>query len=156
MNYDIITNCNRCGGDMCYKQEISPEITLKMCLSCGFQCNTLMKKDSKFYNEQMEILPELHKELSYEDEEGSVWIPSTLQVEGKGMVFADGTSKDNWVWAAAKDVKVQDDEKEKYNNKEWRTDMTTAKRYNEEDYIEALDYLGLLTPENLGLKNNDN
>ena len=53
MNYDEIIICPKSGGDLCYKIEISKEITNYLSLSCGFWTNTLMVKGSEFYNEQI-------------------------------------------------------------------------------------------------------
>jgi hypothetical protein len=68
MKADDLTTCSRCGGDACYKQEVTNEITTYSCFGCGFQSNSLMKKNGDFLNEQIEVLPELYKELMFEDE----------------------------------------------------------------------------------------
>ncbi len=101
--------------------------------------------------EQMEILPELYKDLKHEDEKGQVWFPSTVNLPKKGMVFANGANSKNWKWSAVKSVKVKDEEKEKYpipgkKNKyyENRMDMTTIKMFKERDFIDALSYIGVL------------
>ena len=57
--YDEIIQCPKSGGDLCYKIEVSKDITQYMSLSCGFMTNTLMKVDTDFYKEQMVLLPEL-------------------------------------------------------------------------------------------------
>ena len=91
MNFDELIQCTRCGSDACYRQEVTKDITLEMCYGCGFISNSLLKPDSKFLKEQMEVLPELYKSLLDEEEEtGKIWMPSTINVEEKGMVFADG------------------------------------------------------------------
>jgi hypothetical protein len=45
------------------------------------------------------------------------------------MVFAEGTSKTDWKWAAVK-------------SKNSKPDMTTKKEFDEGDFMEALDYIG--------------
>ena len=35
-----------------------------MCYGCGFTTNTLMEPNSEFLNEQLEVLPEIYKDLS--------------------------------------------------------------------------------------------
>ena len=67
MQYDEIINCPKSGGDLCYKVEISKDITNFLSLSCGFWTNTLMKDGSDFYTQQIEVLPELYKDLAWED-----------------------------------------------------------------------------------------
>ena len=145
MNFDELKECSRCGSDACYVQEVTKEITLEMCYGCGFISNSLMKQGNDFFKEQMEVLPELYKVLLDEEEDtGKIWMPSTINVEDKGMVFADGTARDNWRWGAVKVVPVAEEESEKYKGKKYRPDMSTIKHYEERDYMEALSYIGVL------------
>ena len=149
---DNLVKCDRCGSDACYVQEVNNEIKNYQCYGCGFITNSLLKKDSRFFEEQMELLPNLYKELMGEAEDGKIWMPSTVNQPEKGMIFANGKSSDNWKWAAVLAVPVTEEEKEKYPipNKEgeyykWRMDMSTMKEFDEKDYIEALDYIGIFS-----------
>jgi hypothetical protein len=151
---DNLVKCDRCGSDACYVQEVNSEIKNYQCYGCGFITNSLLKKDTRFFDEQMELLPNLYKELMGEDEEGKVWMPSTVNMPTKGMIFANGKNSLNWKWAAVLAVPVKEEEKEKYPNPhkegefyEWRMDMDTIKEFEEKDYIEALDYIGIFTAE---------
>lgn len=146
---DNLVICDRCGSDACYKQEINLDINLYWCYGCGFTSNTAMKVDSEFLKEQMEILPELYKSLMVEDETGKIWMPSMVNIPDKGMVFTDGTGSTNWRWAAVLATAVKEEEKEKFKLKsggyaEWKMDMSTIKHFNENDYMEALSYIGIL------------
>lgn len=146
---DNLVICDRCGSDACYKQEVNLDINLYWCYGCGFTSNTAMKTDSEFLKEQMEILPELYKSLMVEDEAGKIWMPSMVNIPDKGMVFADGTGSTNWRWAAVLATAVKEEEKEKFKLKsggyaEWKMDMSTIKHFNENDYMEALSYIGIL------------
>lgn len=145
---DNLTVCERCDGDACYVQEINSTITNYMCYSCGFITNTLMTSGSVFLQAQSEILPELYKDLFYTDAKGKVWMPNMVNQPSKGMIFANGTSKEDWKWTAVKAVKIQEDQKKKYpipgkkdQYYEWRMDMSTQKHFSEKNFIEALDYL---------------
>lgn len=147
---DKLSICNRCGSDACYIQEVNQDIKNYQCMGCGFVTNSLMKRDSQFFEEQMELLPNLYKELMGEDEEGLIWMPATINLPSQGMVFANGTSVENWKWAAVQSVPVKDEEKEKYpipgkkgEFYEQRMDMDTLKEFGEKDFIEALDYIGI-------------
>jgi len=78
-------------------------------------------------------------------------MPSMINLPDNGMVFANGTSKSDWGWAAGIAVPVKEEEKEKYpipNQKgkfyEWRMDMTTLKMFHEFEYMEALSYISIL------------
>lgn len=145
MNFDNLIECSRCESDASYVQEITSEIKIEMCMGCGFQSHTLMKPGSEFFVEQLALLPDLYKSLMEEEEEtGKVWMPSFINIEEKGMVFADGTGRDNWRWAGVKSVPVSKEEKEKYKNAKYRADMTTIKHFKERDFIEALSYIGVL------------
>ncbi len=145
-----ICPCQR-QSDACYIQEVSSEIKNYMCYGCGFISNSLMKEGERFYEEQIEILPELYKDLFWTDEDGKIWMPSVVNEPTKGMVFANGASVSNWSWGAVKAVPVKEEEKEKYpipNKKgeyyQFRMDMTTLKSFDKFEFIDALEYINVL------------
>jgi hypothetical protein len=148
---DNLINCSRCGSDACYVEEVNQDIKTYFCYGCGFQTNSLLKEGETFYEEQIKILPELYKDLLSKDDNGIVWMPTTINLPQQGMIFANGPSKTEWGWAAVKAVPVLEEEKEKYPipNKEgeyyeWRMDMTSLQMFSERDFIEALSYIGVL------------
>ena len=145
---DNLTTCDRCGSDACYVQEVNQDVKLHFCYGCGFQANTAMKRDSEFLQQQMEVLPELYKELMGEDENGTIWMPSVVNIPEKGMVFADGSNGQNWRWAAVKATLMSEEEKTKFKKKgkeyDYKMDMTTITHYPERDFMEALSYIGVL------------
>ena len=148
---DKLTICERCGGDACYVQEVNNEIKNYMCYGCGFITNSLMKKGEEFFETQMETLPDLYKELMGEDKSGKIWMPNTVNIPNKGMVFADGTGAQNWRWAAVKAVLMDEEEKAKFADKgkdfEYKMDMENIQHYPEKDFIEALDFIGVFENE---------
>jgi hypothetical protein len=145
---DNLNTCNRCGSDACYVQEVNQDVKLYFCYGCGFQANTAMKRDSEFLQQQMEVLPELYKELMGEDENGTIWMPSVVNIPDKGMVFADGPNGQQWQWAAVKATLMSEEEKTKFKSKgkeyDYKMDMTTLQHFSERDFIEALTYIGVL------------
>jgi hypothetical protein len=145
---DNLTTCDRCGSDACYVQEVNQDVKLHFCYGCGFQANTAMKRDSEFLQQQMEVLPELYKELLGEDENGTIWMPSVVNLPDKGMVFADGPNGQQWQWAAVKATLMSEEEKTKFKEKgkeyDYKMDMTTLKHFSEREFIEALTYIGVL------------
>jgi hypothetical protein len=149
---DKIIVCPKSGGDLCYETQVTPEITNWMSLSCGYWTNSLMKEGSEFYNEQMSTLPELYKDLAWKDESTElVWLPQTINEPQKGMIFANGATSKEWKWSAVKAVPVTEEEKEKYpipkqpgKFYEWRMDMNTIQHFNEREFIDALEYIGLI------------
>ena len=145
---DNLTICPRCGSDACYVQEVNHEIKNYMCYGCGFITNSLMKKGEEFFESQMETLPELYKELMGEDEDtGLIWMPNTINLPNKGMVFADGKNGSNWAWAAGKAIPMPEKEQEKFKEKgknfKFKMDMENMKHYPESDFMEALEYIGV-------------
>ena len=148
---DNLTICAKCGSDACYVDEVNQDIKTYFCYGCGFQTNSLMKEGDVFFERQLEVLPELYKDLLNKDDDGHIWMPTTVNVPEKGMIFANGSSKNQWNWAAVKAVPVTKEEVEKYpipgkkgEYYSWRRDMTTLKEFNERDFIEALSYIGII------------
>ena len=149
---DKIIMCPKSGGDLCYETQVTPEITNWMSLSCGYWTNSLMKEGSEFYNEQMETLPELYKDLAWKDESTElVWLPQTINEPQKGMIFANGTNAKEWKWSAVKSIPVTEEEKSKYpipkqpgKFYEYRMDMSTMQHFDEREFIDALEYIGLI------------
>ena len=148
---DNLINCTRCGSDACYVEEVNQDIKTYFCYGCGFQTNSLMKVGESFYEEQINILPELYKDLMVEDQDGKVWMPSTVNLPQQGMIFANGSDSRNWGWSAVKAVPVNEEEREKYpipgkkgEFYEWRMDMSSIKNFTERDFIDALSYIGVL------------
>jgi hypothetical protein len=145
---DNLTTCERCGSDACYVQEVNQDVKLHFCYGCGFQANTAMKRDSEFLQQQMEVLPELYKELMGEDENGTIWMPSVVNIPDKGMVFADGVNGQQWQWAAVKATLMSEEEKTKFKEKgkefDYKMDMSTLQHFGERDFIDALTYIGIL------------
>jgi hypothetical protein len=147
---DNLMICSRCGSDACYTQEVNDKIKSYYCYGCGFQTNSLMMKNERYFEEQMELLPNLYKELMGEDEEGKIWMPSMVNLPKTGMVFANGRNASEWKWAAVKAVEVTEEEKSKYpipgkkdEYYEYRMAMETLEEFEENNYMDALEYIGV-------------
>ena len=143
--------CDRCGSDACMVDEVNQDIKTYMCFGCGFQSNSLMKEGEEFYETQLLTLPELYKDLITEDKSGKKWLPSTINVSDKGMVFANGTGVGNWMWSAVKSVPLTEEDikkdpilSKKEEKIDYKMDMSTIKHFPERDFIEALSYIGVL------------
>jgi len=144
MSKDNLTTCARCGSDACYETDLGADYKISMCYGCGFTTNTLMTQDSQFLEEQLEVLPELYKDLVYKDEKDQYWMPSTINNPEQGMIFIDGTSIDDWMWAASPAIEIPEDEKDRFpEGSTHKMDMKNIKRFKERDFIEALDYIGI-------------
>jgi|TARA_R110000796_G_scaffold35086_1_gene90387 hypothetical protein len=150
--FDEIIDCPKSGGEICYRVQITNEVSNYMSLSCGFISNSLMKEGEEYYEQSMESMPELYKDLAWTDPKtGMIWIPNTINVEDVGMVFPYGTSGKEWSWAAVKAVKIP--KKEQKNHpipgeegkfQTYKMDMNTMQNFSERNYVNALDYIGIL------------
>ena len=152
MQHEEIINCPKSGGDLCYKVQVAPEIYNYMSISCGFWTNSFMTEDHEFYMQQMGTLPELYKDLAWKDPEtGLIWLPNTINVQDKGMVFANGTNALSWRWAAVKAIEIPKKEQKKHpipgkpgEFMKYKMDMKNMKTFEERDYMDALSYIGVL------------
>lgn len=146
---DSMTICLKCGSQICYTNIIE-DIKNYLCLSCGFTSNSKFN-DPEYLKLSEEGLPELYKDLKYIDPEGGIWYPSTINFPEKGIIFANGTNKDEWKWAGVLAVKVKEEEKDKFKipgteNKYYshRIDMDTLKLFEQDEFTAACDYVGVL------------
>jgi len=136
MILEEIVDCPRTGGDLCYKTQLNPELSTYLSISCGFWTNTLMKEGEEFYEQQMQDLPELYKDLAWIDPETNlVWLPNTINNQEQGMVFAYGPNKDSWGWGAAKAIQEEG---------KWKMDLANMQVFAERDYMDALSFIGVL------------
>ena len=134
-----LIECPRCGSNACSEMS-DDKITIWLCMGCGFTTNTFMTPENAVKAE--EVIPNLYKDLKFVDEKGLAWYPNSVTLDDKSMVFADGTSKDDWKWAATKSTEIPEEERPKFKGATHVADMTTKKEFNERDFIEALDYIG--------------
>lgn len=148
---DNLTNCPHCLSDACYVVENTPTIKTYSCFGCGFTTNSLMKEGEEFLEQQKAFLPELYKDVMFKDNNDLMWMPTTINLPQQGMVFYNGSTKENAKWAAVKAVKVTEEEKEKYPIKgkpgefyEWKMDMSTIKTFEMKEFMDALSFIGVL------------
>jgi hypothetical protein len=87
--------------------------------------------------------PELYKDIMFVDKDNRVWFPSTMTLPGKGMVFVDGTAKENWQWAAVKAIEIAEEDKKNFpKDQTHKMDMKNIQHFEKEDFMEALDSIG--------------
>ena len=146
---DNLTICPRCGSDACYEQDLGANYKVSQCYGCGFTTNSQMTSKSQFLEEQLEILPELYKDLIFIDDKGYHWMPSAINNPEQGMVYADGKTSEEWKWSAVKAKLIPEEDRKKYPipGKEeeyykYKMDTSTLQRFEERDFMEALDYIG--------------
>ena len=135
--------CPHCGGNACYEQKVNEEVTTHFCFGCGFTTSTLMEVNSKVVLDTLSNSPELYKDLMFVDKDNKVWFPSTMTLPGKGMVFVDGTSKENWQWAAVTAIEIAEEEKKNFpKDQTHKMDMKNISHFDQRDFMEALDKIG--------------
>ena len=141
---DNLITCPKCGvKESCYITPINEFHNSYVCFNCGFQTNDFMREGEFNFEEYEEELPELYKDIKYKDSEDRVWYPHIINIEGKGTVFANGSSKEDWQWSAIKSIELTEEEKEspKFKGKKYKSDSKTLKDFGT-DYFEACDYIG--------------
>ena len=141
---DRLNICERCNSNACYEFHQS-ELTTWFCFGCGFTTNS----EYNFNNKQFKLvdieasLPELIKDLRWiSQSKGYIWYPTVINQDGKGIVFPDGNSIENWKWNASKHIEVKPEEKEKYKNQKYKIDKESIKFFEQLDFLDALEYVG--------------
>jgi len=134
------------GSNACYEQSFQQdgeEIKTWLCFGSGFTTSTLMTEGSRTVNDLLETSPELYKDLLHTDKQGRVWMPATITIPEKGMVFLDGKNKDDWKWSAVKAIPIAEEELEKFpEGQKYRMDMDNGKKYEKKDFMDALEFIG--------------
>ena len=134
------------GSNACYEQSFEhegKEVTTWLCFGSGFTTSTLMTKGSDIVAQAIETSPELYKDLMFEDKNDRVWLPATITLPEKGMVFLDGTDKKNWKWAGVKAVPLQEGDKIVAEGQTHKMDMKNIKHFEQKDFMEAADFIGM-------------
>ena len=149
---DKLVDCKRCGGNACYEQVLTPgelteTVTTWMCMGCGFTTSTLMLKDGEVVKNAVETSPELYKDIMFEDSDKRVWLPATITLPAKGMVFVDGTDKKDWKWAAVNAIPLQEGDKKVSEDQTHKMDMKNVKHFNQKDFMDALETIGFFAVE---------
>ena len=143
-----MTICPHCGGNACYEQQVSEEVTTNFCFGCGFSTSTVMTVNSRLLTETLDTSPSLYKDLMYTDDKNQVWFPATVTLPEKGMVFLDGTSKDSWKWAAVKAVEILEEERSKFpKDQKFKMDTKNTQFFEQRDFMDALDAIGFFDIE---------
>ena len=133
------------GSNACYEQlfeQEGKEIKTWLCFGSGFTTSTLMTEGSKVVQDLLETSPELYKDLLHTDKDKKVWAPATITLPEKGMVFLDGTNKEQWKWASVRSVPItEEDRKTKSfpSDQTHKMDMNNIKHFEQNDFMTALE-----------------
>ena len=152
MNKDTLVD-GPFGSNACYEQTFEQdgkEVKTWMCFGSGFSTSTFMDKDSDLVKETLQTSAELYKELMHIDKNNRAWFPATITLPGKGMVFADGTSKDDWSWSEVKAIPITDEDrklKQYPADQDFKMDMANAQKFGKEDFMDALEVIGFFNAQ---------
>lgn len=144
---DKLIECPLCKEKAaCYVVPLNENHNSYACFGCGYSSNDLLKQGEFDVTQYEENLPELYKDIKKTDEVGRFWYPQSINITGKGTVFANGKSKDTWSWSAIKSVELTDEDKEnpRFKNQTHKSDSSSLKSF-EKDFVEALDYIGFFS-----------
>tara|TARA_B100000900_G_C20592194_1_gene722030 strand:- start:2279 stop:2743 length:465 start_codon:yes stop_codon:yes gene_type:complete len=139
------------GSNACYEQSFEQdgkEVKTWMCFGSGFSTSTFMNKDSDLVKKTLETSPELYKDLMHIDKNDKAWFPATITLPEKGMVFADGTSKDDWKWAAVKAVPITEEDRKVKQfpaDQKFKMDMDNKSLHKTGDFMDALEQIGFFS-----------
>lgn len=141
------------GSNACYEQVIEQdgkEVTTWMCFGSGFTSSTLMTEGSPALEAALSTAPELYKAIMHKDAQGRIWLPATITLPDMGMVFVDGSTKEDWKWAAVRSIPLTEEDRKaevegrpKYPaNVNTKPDMANIKHFDQRDFMDALDVIG--------------
>lgn len=146
MEKDQLKDCPCGGSNACYEQQVEKDLTTWLCFGCGKSSSTAMKVGSAPVLQAIESAPELYRDIMYTDKDNQVWFPSTITLPNKGMVFVDGTSAENWRWAAVKSIEIPEEEKKNFpEGQTHKMGMKNIKYFSERDFMDALDEIGFFS-----------
>lgn len=153
--------CPHCGGVQCFEENQSIPtptgdseqlVTSWMCMDCGYTSTTLNQEGSEVVIGYEESTAELIKDLRWVDENTNlVWYPIILNFPTFGIIFPDGTNRDNWMWMAAAAVDISEEDKEKYpvpgqpgQFYSRRIDMEGGEHFMRDQFYDACKYIGFI------------
>ena len=149
---DQFSICRHCGSDACYENNTGASM-IWQCMDCGFYTSTQMLKNSEVVKYIKDTSPSLINDLSFKDDSGFIWYPRIFNKPGIGILFPDGTGKDDWAWCFAPEVPIPEEDRFKYPMKDkpgqfhtHRINYNLKSYYNQYDYIVAMEENGLLNP----------
>lgn len=120
----IKMQCPHCGGTDCFEEtqtiptpmgDGEQEVTSWMCMDCGYTSTSLNEDGSPIVEGYELTTAELIKDLRWVDPATNlVWYPIILNFPSFGIIFPDGTSKNDWTWMAAPAIDISEEERQKY------------------------------------------
>jgi hypothetical protein len=140
---DGFIECPICESKLCYQQVYDADSFSKTCFSCGMSTNSVMKEGGEADKKALDTTADLYKDLRTVDKDGLVWYPATITLPERGMVFLDGTSKEDIGWAAVKMELIPKNERSKFPpGQSHKLDMNTYVKFDKDQFTEAANSIG--------------
>ena len=146
--------CPHCGEDHCFEETQTldgQEVKSYMCVSCGYTSTSINEEGSPLILGYEDTTAELVKELRWVDSNNKVWYPLVLNFPSFGIIFPDGTSKNDWGWMAAPAVDIPVEDQKKYpipGQKDAyytrRIDMAQGLRFDNKEFYNACKFIGFI------------
>lgn len=147
---DSLIECPLCNSPLCY-QSIHEGKASWNCLGCGYVTNSNMMNNTELIKAYEMTIPRLYVDIKKVDKSNLVWYPAVLDYthHGKGIVFANGQTVEDWKWTYAPSILVKEEEKQNFKKKDgsyhtYKTDMKNAKHYKRNEFGLAVANLELV------------
>jgi len=135
-------------GNKCVLIEADPanNIESRICMETGFTTSDKFKIGSPTITEYESMIPQLYKDTKYTDNLlEQVWYLSTMRT-AVGCLYADGNTKDDFVWKLAEVKELTSEERKEYpvegKTDEYHThivDIDNAEEFPKNDFKSAID-----------------
>ena len=144
--------CPHCGGSNCFIEEYE-DVESHLCMDCGYTTTSLNIEGSVQMVDWESALPELVKVIKWVDPQTKlIWLPSTLNVPQKGIVFPDGITAQDWKWRSAPVVSVSKEEQKKYpipgkpgEFYKTKIDFSKSQLFDQSEFQNACKHIGLIS-----------
>ena len=148
--------CPHCGAHECFedtqKIDLETEVSSYMCISCGYTSTTLNVEGAPTITEYEELTAELMKDLRWVDPNTNlVWYPIVINFPSFGIIFPDGTGRDDWGWTAAPATEIPLDRQKEYpipgqlgQFYTKKIDMEKGQKFNSNHFYDACKFIGFI------------
>ena len=145
--------CPNCGSYRCFESYTEPKSEESyLCVQCGYMSHSRYLENSEILVGQLEKSADIIGRVKLHDKErGIVWLPSVLNMGDRGIIYPEGTDKNDWHWKYAKTNQLTEEERKDYPipDKEGEfyksiLDVKSAKTYDRLDFISACKDMGIV------------
>lgn len=148
--------CPHCGEHECFEDtqriDLETEVSSYMCVACGYTSTTLNQEGTPAITQYEELTAELMRDLRWVDPKTNlVWYPIVINFPSFGIIFPDGTSKEDWGWTAAPATEIPLEDQKKYpipgqpgQFYTKKIDMEKGRKFLSSDFYHACKFIGFI------------